>query len=94
MALYVFLDEAGNLRDDRDLHGVLVAFVTDQPKATRKCFVRAKQAKIAQEISALRRDQVQRSGDPRCLQKTRFATNLSYGNPNLRACCRQRTPAI
>ena len=46
MALYVFLDEAGNLHDDRDRHGVLVAFVTGQPKATRKCFVRAKQTKL------------------------------------------------
>ena len=46
MALYVFLDEAGNLHDDRDRHGVLVAFVTEQPKATRKCFVRAKQTKL------------------------------------------------
>ena len=46
MALYVFLDEAGNLHDDRDRHGVLVAFVTEQPKATRKYFVRAKQTKL------------------------------------------------
>jgi hypothetical protein len=46
MALYVFLDEAGNLRDDRNRHAVLVAFVTDQPKVTRKCFVRARQAKL------------------------------------------------
>ena len=30
----------------RDWHGVLVAFVTEQPKATRKYFVRAKQTKL------------------------------------------------
>jgi hypothetical protein len=49
MALYVFVDEAGNLRADRDRYSVLVAFVTEQPKATRKCFVRAKQTKLPRQ---------------------------------------------
>ena len=51
MALYIFLDEAGNLSNNHDRHGVLAAFVTEQPKVTRKYFVRAKQTKLPGSIN-------------------------------------------
>ena len=44
--LYLFLDEAGNFRGNRDRYFVLALFVTRYPRATKKCFVRAKQAKL------------------------------------------------
>ena len=72
MALYVFLDEAVNLHDDRDRHGVLVAFVTEQPKATRKYFVRAKQTKLPRKYQHYAEIKFQRSGRSQMTSRNTF----------------------
>lgn len=46
MLLFVFLDEAGNFRGNKDRYFVLAAFVTGNPRATRKCFLKAKRTKL------------------------------------------------
>ena len=44
--LYIFADESGNFSGNRDHYFVLSAFVTSDPRATRKCFLRARQTRL------------------------------------------------
>jgi len=46
MTLHVFLDEAGSLGSSRDPYFVLLVFATTAPRATRKCFLKARHARL------------------------------------------------
>jgi len=45
--MYIFLDEAGNLTDDKDDHFVLTGIFTLNPKPLRKLIRRTRKAKLS-----------------------------------------------